>query len=67
MQIGKYEDRISIEAKNRILRLYVDMKRQYNPYDSITDYGARQTEKRFIKGFIDGINKALEELKELER
>lgn len=65
MEIGKYEDRVSIETKSRILRLYCDMKKQFNPHDSITDVRVRETEKKFIKGFINGLQEALREIESL--
>jgi len=47
MKIGDYKDRIAIETKSRILRLYCTMKEEYNPHDSITDIGTRKQRKGF--------------------
>jgi len=66
MEIGKYEDRVKIEAKYRILKLYCEMKQQYNPHDSITDIGVREIEKKFIAGFIEALKLALKEIEELK-
>ena len=65
MEIGKFKDRVAIETKSRIFRLYCELKKQYNPYDSITDYQVRETETKFIIGFIKGLENALRETKEL--
>jgi len=46
MEIGKFEDRVAIETKSRIFRLYCELKKQYNPHDSITDYQVRETETK---------------------
>lgn len=61
MRIGSFESRAEIETKSRILRLYVDMRKQFN-------FGAVSTTEKeylFAIGFIGGLRRAVAELESL--